>query len=190
MSTRPRREDFRPFRLAVDYFPAQDAPIKPLIEGLSFIRSKIALGRRLPLRLPSRARGRFRAHRRRHGPQTSRGFSGPPLPHAGVTAFAPPRRRHRRAILFMIVAADLLVVRRHPRPPTVDHQRVGDRVLALAVHGAVRRRRAARHAWPRDAARRLAVGRPGLMSGLFLAGTFFFFIALADAHDASPTRSC
>lgn len=31
---------FRPFRLDVDYLPATLAPIKPLIDGLSFIRSK------------------------------------------------------------------------------------------------------------------------------------------------------
>jgi hypothetical protein len=37
-------EGFAPFRLDVDYFPAQDAPIKPLIEGLSFIRSKTHWG--------------------------------------------------------------------------------------------------------------------------------------------------
>ena len=35
---------FRPFRLAVDYLPAQDAPIRPLIEDLSFIRSKTHWG--------------------------------------------------------------------------------------------------------------------------------------------------
>jgi hypothetical protein len=35
---------FMPFRLAVDYFPAHDAPIKPLIEQLSFIRSKTHWG--------------------------------------------------------------------------------------------------------------------------------------------------
>ena len=33
-----------PFRLGVDYLPAQDAPIKPLIEALSFIRSKAHWG--------------------------------------------------------------------------------------------------------------------------------------------------
>jgi hypothetical protein len=37
-------EDFKPFRLAVDYLPARDVPIKPLIEGLSFIRSKMHWG--------------------------------------------------------------------------------------------------------------------------------------------------
>jgi len=37
-------EDFRPFRLDVDYFPAQPAPIKPLIAELSFIRSKTHWG--------------------------------------------------------------------------------------------------------------------------------------------------
>lgn len=31
---------FRPFRRAVSYLPARDAPIKPLIEDLTFIRSK------------------------------------------------------------------------------------------------------------------------------------------------------
>jgi EVE domain len=36
--------DFMPFRLAVDYLPVQDAPIKPLIEQLSFIRSKTHWG--------------------------------------------------------------------------------------------------------------------------------------------------
>ena len=35
---------FTPFRLAVDYLPAQDAPIKPLIDQLSFIRSKTHWG--------------------------------------------------------------------------------------------------------------------------------------------------
>jgi len=32
--------DFHPFRLDVDYFPATPAPIRPLLESLSFIRSK------------------------------------------------------------------------------------------------------------------------------------------------------
>lgn len=32
--------DFRPFRLDVDYLPAQPAPIKPLIAPLSFVHSK------------------------------------------------------------------------------------------------------------------------------------------------------
>ncbi len=35
---------FRPFRLDVDYLPAQPAAIKPLIERLSFIRSKTHWG--------------------------------------------------------------------------------------------------------------------------------------------------
>jgi hypothetical protein len=33
-------QGFNPFRLGVDYLPAHDAPIKPLIDDLSFIRSK------------------------------------------------------------------------------------------------------------------------------------------------------
>jgi len=33
-----------PFRISVDYLPAQDAPIKPLIDDLSFIRSKTHWG--------------------------------------------------------------------------------------------------------------------------------------------------
>ena len=36
--------DFRPFRLDVDFFPAQEAPVRPLIEALSFIRSKTHWG--------------------------------------------------------------------------------------------------------------------------------------------------
>jgi hypothetical protein len=37
-------DGFMPFRLAVDYLPARDVPIKPLIEDLSFIRSKMHWG--------------------------------------------------------------------------------------------------------------------------------------------------
>jgi hypothetical protein len=37
-------DGFAPFRLGVDYLAAQDAPIKPLIEALSFIRSKAHWG--------------------------------------------------------------------------------------------------------------------------------------------------
>jgi len=37
-------ESFRPFRLDVDYFPAQPAPVKPLIIELSFIRNKTHWG--------------------------------------------------------------------------------------------------------------------------------------------------
>ena len=36
--------DFRPFRLVVDYLPATDAPVKPLLDGLTFIRSKTHWG--------------------------------------------------------------------------------------------------------------------------------------------------
>ncbi|MFO1323382.1 MAG: EVE domain-containing protein [Burkholderiales bacterium] len=32
--------DFRPFRRSVDYLPAREAPIRPLLSDLSFIRSK------------------------------------------------------------------------------------------------------------------------------------------------------
>lgn len=35
---------FRPFRLDVDYFPAQPAPVRSLIADLSFIRSKTHWG--------------------------------------------------------------------------------------------------------------------------------------------------
>jgi hypothetical protein len=34
------RQGFTPFRRAVEYLPAREAPIRPLINGLSFIRSK------------------------------------------------------------------------------------------------------------------------------------------------------
>lgn len=37
-------DSFRPFRLDVDYFPAQTAPVRPLIDALSFIRSKTHWG--------------------------------------------------------------------------------------------------------------------------------------------------
>jgi len=37
-------DGFAPFRLGVDYLQAHEAPIKPLIEGLSFIRSKAHWG--------------------------------------------------------------------------------------------------------------------------------------------------
>jgi len=36
--------DFRPFRLRIEYLPATDAPVKPLIDGLTFIRSKAHWG--------------------------------------------------------------------------------------------------------------------------------------------------
>jgi hypothetical protein len=36
--------DFHPFRVDVDYLPSRDAPIKPLIAQLSFIRSKTHWG--------------------------------------------------------------------------------------------------------------------------------------------------
>src|SRR5258706_11354590 len=42
--TKARIDDFKPFRLNVDYLAASDAPIKPLIEDLSFIRSKMHWG--------------------------------------------------------------------------------------------------------------------------------------------------
>jgi hypothetical protein len=32
--------DFAPFRIAIDYFAASPAPVKPLLESLTFIRSK------------------------------------------------------------------------------------------------------------------------------------------------------
>jgi EVE domain-containing protein len=37
-------DGFSPFRRSVHYWPANDAPIKPLIEPLSFIRSKLHWG--------------------------------------------------------------------------------------------------------------------------------------------------
>ncbi len=44
LGTEGRIDDFKPFRLNVDYLAASDAPIKPLIEDLSFIRSKMHWG--------------------------------------------------------------------------------------------------------------------------------------------------
>jgi drug/metabolite transporter (DMT)-like permease len=77
----------------------------------------------------------------------------------------------------VVVASDLLVVGRLPGAPDVDHRRVGDRVLAQRVHGAVRPRRADRDASPPHGGAIRAVGWPGLAAGAFLACTFFFFIA-------------
>lgn len=37
-------DEFRPFRRAVQYLPAQAAPVKPLLESLSFVRSKTHWG--------------------------------------------------------------------------------------------------------------------------------------------------
>ena len=37
-------DDFRPFRVDVDYLPAAPAPIRPLIESLTFLRSKTHWG--------------------------------------------------------------------------------------------------------------------------------------------------
>lgn len=33
-------DDFKPYRIGVTFFEAQETPIKPLVEGLSFIKSK------------------------------------------------------------------------------------------------------------------------------------------------------
>jgi hypothetical protein len=37
-------EGFRPFRRAIDYLPAQEAPIRPLLDELTFIRSNVHWG--------------------------------------------------------------------------------------------------------------------------------------------------
>jgi len=37
-------DEFRPFRLAVDYLPSREAPIKPLLPDLTFIRDKAHWG--------------------------------------------------------------------------------------------------------------------------------------------------
>ena len=39
-----REDEFASFRLGVDYLPSHDAPIKPLIENLYFIRNKAHWG--------------------------------------------------------------------------------------------------------------------------------------------------
>lgn len=38
-------EDFKPYRVDVAFLPCQEAPIRPLIEGLSFIKNKQGWGR-------------------------------------------------------------------------------------------------------------------------------------------------
>ena len=71
----------------VDYLPARDAPIRPLLDDLVVHPQQAALGRRVPLRLRARAGGRLRTHRRGHGPRLRRRFR--PEPSA--------RRRTRRS---------------------------------------------------------------------------------------------
>ena len=85
---------------------------------------------------------------------------------------------HRRALVYMLIAPVCwstggLFVRLLSIADAV-----GDRVLAIAVHGDVRRRRARRDA-RRNAcrARCRASDWPGLLAGAFLAGQFFLFIA-------------
>ncbi len=67
-------ESFRPFRLDVDYFPAQPAPVRPLIDDALVHPQQGALGRGVSLRRRARAGSRFRADRRGDGPLVRRGL--------------------------------------------------------------------------------------------------------------------
>ena len=89
----------------------------------------------------------------------------------------PPRRpvhdRRRR----------LLVDGGPARAAAVDHQRLGDRVLAVAVHDGLRRRRAHRDARPRDAGRRARGGPARRARGPLPRRHVLLLHRLADAHD-------
>ena len=85
--------------------------------------------------------------------------------------------RHRRAILFMIVAAICwssggILVRQLSITNAWEIVFWRSLFMAAFVAGVL----IVMHGRRMPAAVR-AVGRPGLLSGLFLAGTFFFFIA-------------
>ena len=87
------------------------------------------------------------------------------------------RARHRRAILFMIVAAICwssggILVRQLSITNTWEIVFWRSLFMAAFVAGVLLVMHGRR--MPRAV---LAVGRPGLLSGLFLSGTFFFFIA-------------
>ena len=71
-------DSFRPFRLDVDYFPAQPAPVRPLIDGALVHPQQGPLGRGVSLRRRARAGGRFRADRRGDGPLVRRRTSASP----------------------------------------------------------------------------------------------------------------
>ena len=61
------RPDWKPFRRAVDYLPASDAPIKAAARPTVVHPQQAALGRRVSLWHRPRAGAGFRSHRQRHG---------------------------------------------------------------------------------------------------------------------------
>jgi hypothetical protein len=84
VQTNGSNEGFRPFRLGVDYLPAQDAPIKPLIDDLSFIRNKSHWGAAFRfgyLRVPESDFARIAAAM---GRQFDADFRVTPSPHAAT----------------------------------------------------------------------------------------------------------
>ena len=65
---------FRPFRVDVDYFSARPAPIKPLLEQLSFIRSKTHWGAAFRFGTVRVPEADFAADRKRDGVFVRRPF--------------------------------------------------------------------------------------------------------------------
>ena len=171
-----RRELGKIFRRDVAFLDATPAPIRPLVPQLTFIRSKThwgvafrfglvrvpredfatiatAMGRNPRRRFQMTARDRLatargsNARRLQSRSRNDHVARRPPVVRQVFRAAHARDRVHDRR-------GHLLVVGRPSGASAVDHRRVGNRVLARAVHDALRRRRAARDARPRDAARR------------------------------------
>ena len=106
--------DFHPFRLDVDYFPATPAPIRPLLESLTFIRSKTHWG--AAFRFGSCA---FRPRISRASPRRWAATS-PPIsasPRARVDARGRRPAARRRAERCAIVARHAALPDDRPRAP-------------------------------------------------------------------------
>ena len=79
-----------------EYLPAAEAPIKPMLDGSLVHPQQGALGCGIPLRVPARAGGGFRAHRQRHGPRLRARLRG--------AARRPTRRRRSGRAIVAAVA--------------------------------------------------------------------------------------
>ena len=91
-SSRPTADGMKPFRARVEYLPARRRPSSRCSTRPVVHPQQGALGRRVPLRLPARAGGGFRAHRRGHGPRLRARFR---RARRRLDVAAPPRYRRR-----------------------------------------------------------------------------------------------